>query len=54
MHFSFAVLGVTRDSSKQEISKSYRQLAKKHHPDRFKNEEDKLIATEKFKTIATA
>ena len=29
----YKVLGVDRDASDQEISRSYRKLAKKYHPD---------------------
>jgi len=45
---------VTRDNTKSEISKAYRQLAKKYHPDRHRDEEDKAEASERFKEIATA
>lgn len=50
----YDVLGVTRDSSKQEISRAYRVLAKKFHPDLHRGEEAKKIAEAKFKAIATA
>ncbi len=45
---------MTRDSSKSEISKSYRKLAGKWHPDRFKTKEDKEDAEKKFMQIAAA
>jgi len=49
----YELLGVTRDTSKAEISKAYRQLAKKYHPDRHKADE-KSEASERFKEVATA
>lgn len=53
-HNCYSVLGVERDASKAEISKMYRQLAKKHHPDMHKTAEAKEVAAEKFTLIATA
>lgn len=50
----YDVLGVTREATKSEIGKSYRQLAKKYHPDLHRDPEDKKVAEEKFKEIATA
>uniref|UniRef100_A0A7G3APP2 Putative molecular chaperone dnaj superfamily protein n=1 Tax=Lutzomyia longipalpis TaxID=7200 RepID=A0A7G3APP2_LUTLO len=50
----YDVLNVTREASKQEIAKNYRQLAKKYHPDLHREEEAKKEASEKFKAIATA
>lgn len=50
----YDVLGVLRDSTKSEISKNYRQLARKYHPDLHKGIEAKKIAEEQFKRIATA
>ncbi|XP_059052975.1 dnaJ homolog subfamily C member 25 homolog [Achroia grisella] len=50
----YDVLGVTREATKNEIAKNYRQLAKKHHPDLHRTEEAKKLAEEKFKEIATA
>lgn len=50
----YEVLGVTREVTKNEIGKSYRQLAKKFHPDMHRGTEEKKAAEEKFKEIATA
>lgn len=50
----FSVIDVTRDATKSEISKSYRQLAKKYHPDMHRDPKSKEEAEEKFKQIATA
>lgn len=50
----YEVLHVTREATKNEIAKSYRQLAKKFHPDLHRGEKEKKEAEEKFKEIATA
>src|ERR1700694_1555160 len=47
----YAVLGVSKTASSEEIKKAYRKLAKKHHPD--VNPGDKK-AEEKFKDISSA
>lgn len=55
--FSFIptpVLSVTRESTTQEISRAYRALAKKWHPDLHRGDEAKRVATEKFQLIAAA
>lgn len=46
----YEVLGVNKDSKKEEIKKAYRQLVKKYHPDVNKEEG----AEEKFKEIQEA
>ncbi|CAH1114483.1 unnamed protein product [Psylliodes chrysocephalus] len=50
----YDVLEVTRESTKHEISKNYRKLAKLYHPDLHRTPEAKEIAEEQFKKIANA
>lgn len=50
----YDVLGVTRESTKQEIAKAYRSLARKYHPDLHRGEEAKKTAEQQFKAVATA
>ena len=46
----YAILGVQRNASAEEIKKSYRKLAQKYHPDVSKDPEGE----EKFKEVAEA
>jgi len=48
----YQTLGVTRNSSPEEIKKAYRKLAQKYHPDKAKG--DKRQAEEQFKKISEA
>ena len=47
----YAVLGVNKDSQAKEITKTYRKLARKYHPDTNPNN---ASAEEKFKDISAA
>ncbi len=49
----YAVLGVKKDASTDEIKQAYRRLAKQHHPD-LRLEKDKSRAGEQFKEINEA
>jgi curved DNA-binding protein CbpA len=48
----YDVLGVKEDTTEEEIKKAYKKLAVKWHPD--KNQDNKLKAEEKFKSISEA
>lgn len=48
----YAVLGVPRGASKDDVKRAYRRLAKKYHPDL--NKDDPKAAEEKFKEVSEA
>lgn len=48
------MLNVTREASKKEILKAYRDLARKYHPDLHRSAEAKEEAAKNFTAIATA
>lgn len=52
----YDVLGANRNSNRDDITRLYRSLAKKYHPDRFINspKEELAQATEKFRQVANA
>ncbi|KAM8872412.1 dnaJ homolog subfamily C member 25 [Synchiropus splendidus] len=51
----YDVLGVTREASKAEIARAYRQLARRYHPDRFRPGDPELEpAQQRFLLVATA
>src|SRR5207244_12902210 len=47
----YDILGVKKSATEEEIKKAYRNLAKKHHPDRNKGNKE---AENKFKEISEA
>ncbi len=54
--WAYQVLEITRNASDSEVKKAYRELAKKHHPDKVAHLGDdiKKSATEKFQKINAA
>ena len=47
----YVTLGVSRTSSDEEIKKTYRELARKYHPDNYVNNPLADLAQEKMKEI---
>lgn len=50
----YKILGVRRNANKREITKAYRKMAQKWHPDNFQDEKEKKKAEKKFIDIAAA
>lgn len=50
----FKILGVDRNASREEISKAFRKLAAKYHPDKHQGNPLADLAEEKFKDINEA
>ena len=54
MYDPYAVLGLNRNATDEEIKKAYRSLSRKYHPDANINNPRKEQAEEKFKEIQQA
>lgn len=50
----YKILGLKRNASKRDVTKAYRKLAQKWHPDNFSDEKEKKKAEAKFIDIAAA
>ena len=54
MRNPYEVLGINEGSSKEEIKKAYREMAKKYHPDQYENNPLKDLSEEKMREINEA
>ena len=50
----YEILEINRNATDEEVKKAYRELAKKYHPDNFKDNPLSDLATEKMKSINEA